>query len=172
MQFELAFNICEEVLKKKPEKIISKIMKLQKILINNKDAACHLMADVIEVPIEIEPIIEELKDEDYNVRRNAAEELGETKDAKAVGPLIEALKDEDNIFLNIQWKAADALCEIGGERVIELLVQGLKDENKGVREGAAYALGKIKDCKKYKKGKLYLILRSSAPECKYKISIN
>ncbi len=218
-QFELAFSMCEEVLKKKPEKIISKIMKLQKILINNKDVACHLMADVREVPIEIEPIIEELKDEDDIVRRNAAEELGETKDAKAVGPLIEALKDkdlrvrmnaadalgkirdaraveplikvlrdkdynirmnaaealgrikderavepliealkdEDNIFLNIQWKAADALCEIGGERVIELLVQGLKDENKGVREGAAYALGKIKDCKKYKKGILHRI---------------
>src|SRR5574341_1373635 len=141
-QFELAFSICEEVLKKKPEKIISNIMKLQKMLIKNKDVACHLIADVREVPIEVEPIIEALKDEDYNVRRDAAEELGEIKDAKAVEPLIEALKDEDNIFLNIQWKAADALCEIGGKRVIELLVQVSKDENKDVREGAAYALKK------------------------------
>ena len=203
-QFELAFSICEGVLKKKPEKIISNIMKLQKMLIKNKDVACHLIADVSEVPMEVGPIIEALKDEDYNVRRNAAEELGEIKDvkevepliealkdqdlpvrmnatdalgkirdaraveplikvlrdkdynirmnaadelgkirdARAVEPLIEALKDEDNVFLNIHWKAADALGEIGGDRVIELLVQDLKDENKGVREGAAYALGR------------------------------
>jgi HEAT repeat protein len=105
----------------------------------------------------LEPIIEALKDEDIHVRMNATDALGKIRDARAVEPLIEALKDKDNIFLNIQWKAADALCEIGGERTIELLIQVLKDGNKDVREGAAYALRKIKDSKKYKKSILHRI---------------
>ncbi len=41
------------------------------------------------------PLIEALKDEDEDVRKEAAEALGELEDKRAVVPLIEALKDED-----------------------------------------------------------------------------
>ncbi len=75
-QFELAFSICDEGLKKKPEEIISDILQSQKMLIKNKDTACHRIEDVIMDAKAVEPLIEALKDEDYQVRYGACEALG------------------------------------------------------------------------------------------------
>lgn len=44
----------------------------------------------------MEPLTQAIKDEDGNVRRGAAENLGEIKDVRAVEPLIKVLEDEDS----------------------------------------------------------------------------
>ena len=86
----------------------------------------------------VEPLIAALRDEDWYVRENAAEALGETKDARAVKPLIEALKD-----LNIRSRAAEALGEIKDVRAIDPLIAALGDEEQYFRNNVAGALGKI-----------------------------
>ncbi|GAI23533.1 unnamed protein product, partial [marine sediment metagenome] len=70
------------------------------------------------------------------VRLKSAESLGKTKDARAVEPLIQALKDEDAY---IRRAAAKALVRIG-QPAMGPLLQALKDEGSRVRQKAAWAL--------------------------------
>jgi hypothetical protein len=67
--------------------------------------------------------------------------LGESKDPRAVEPLISALKDTD---LVVRKGATYALGHLG-KPAVELLIAGLDNENALVREGAAIALGYIED---------------------------
>ena len=100
------------------------------------------------VPEKIRQYIAALKDNDWSVRKAAAEALAEIG-APAVKPLIAVLKDRD-------WsvrEAAEALGEIGDERAVEPLIAALKDiERKDwrkadndwlVRKAAAEALDKL-----------------------------
>jgi len=80
-----------------------------------------------------------LKDENRGVRKRAVWTLGEIKDARAVEPLIGALKDKD---LNVQIETVKALEKIG-EPAVEFLIEALRDENRTVRYGAVKALGNI-----------------------------
>ncbi|MBZ0174711.1 MAG: DUF2225 domain-containing protein [Candidatus Methanoperedens sp.] len=149
-QFELALSTCDDGLKKKPEKIISDILQFQKMLIKNKDIACHRIADVIGDAKAVEPLIEELKDKHYLVRRSAAKALGKIGDVKAVEPLVEALKDEN---YHVRSNAAKALGKIRDAKAVEPLVEALKDEDNtfldedntflNVQWEAAEALGEI-----------------------------
>jgi HEAT repeat protein len=66
-----------------------------------------------------------VKDNDRSVRRDAAEALGKIGDARAVEPLITALKDKDGILLNTS--AAEALGRIGDAHAIEPIVKILKE---------------------------------------------
>ncbi|HVO72996.1 MAG TPA: HEAT repeat domain-containing protein [Ignavibacteriaceae bacterium] len=75
-------------------------------------------------------------------RSDAAKALGKIKDASAVDPLINALKDEDYI---VRWVAADALGEIKNSSAVNPLVELLHDTDKFVRLHAATALGNIGD---------------------------
>jgi len=59
-----------------------------------------------------------------DLRRAAAEALGEIGDARAVEPLIAALKDKDR---EMRETAAKALGEIGDARAVEPLIAALKD---------------------------------------------
>ena len=72
----------------------------------------------------VEPLIQALEDESWEVRKSAAAALGKIGDARAVEPLIQALKDE---YWNVNKKAEEALGEIG-EPAVEPLLQALKDE--------------------------------------------
>jgi len=45
-QFELAIKICDDGLKKNPEKLISDILQFQKILISKSDVACHTVTEI------------------------------------------------------------------------------------------------------------------------------
>ena len=65
------------------------------------------------------------------------------KHARAVGPLLHALKDED---WHVRELAAWALGEIG-EPAAQPLKRVLKDEAGDVREKAAWALGRISGVK-------------------------
>jgi uncharacterized membrane-anchored protein YjiN (DUF445 family) len=117
----------------------------------------------------IEPLISALRDEDSNVREEAAEVLDklgwEPKDEKekaiylvakkkwddcvkigipAVEPLIGVLRDED---WRVREAAASVLGKIGDKRAVEPLIAALRDGDSDVREAAASALGEIGDKK-------------------------
>ena len=89
----------------------------------------------------VELLITALKDEDSDVRWEAAEILGKIKDPRAVESLITALKDKDSV---LQGRAVEALEKIG-KPAVEPLITALKDEDSDVRWRAAEILGKIKD---------------------------
>lgn len=72
----------------------------------------------------------------------AAEALGNIRDVRAMEPLITALKDGDE---NIRDASATALGKIGDVRAVDSLIAALKDEDVWVRKSAAEALGKIGD---------------------------
>ena len=91
---------------------------------------------------DINGLINQLKNNDRNVQKKAAEALGKIRDKKAVDPLIVALKDED---WQVREEAVLALGRIGDKRAVEPLIAGLEDEDGNVRERTAYALGNIGD---------------------------
>jgi HEAT repeat protein len=121
----------------------------------------------------VNALILALKDNDDEVRKTAAEILGDIEDPRAVVPLIQALGDRNlysvsyNASLalskigkpaidelcvaikdsnaDVRWRAVQTLGNIGDVRALEPLIISLKDEDKTVREWAAEALGKIKD---------------------------
>jgi HEAT repeat protein len=80
------------------------------------------------------------KDKLSSAKSSATKTLGEVKDSRAVGPLIDALKDGGPSVRN---KAAEALGEIKDTRAIEPLIGALNDKESQVREKAAEALKKI-----------------------------
>ncbi|MHA1431592.1 MAG: HEAT repeat domain-containing protein [Candidatus Freyarchaeota archaeon] len=74
---------------------------------------------------DVESLISALKNsEDWGDRVEAAWTLGETKDRRAVEPLIQALGDE---HWRVRWRAAWALGEIGDERAVKPLIRALED---------------------------------------------
>ncbi len=90
----------------------------------------------------VEPLITALKDEDANVRSEAAGALRSIGDERAIEPLIATLNDED---AHVRFCAALYLGSIGDERAVEPLIAALNDEEASVRESAAKALGDIGD---------------------------
>lgn len=87
----------------------------------------------------LELLIQELQDEDADVRMKAAEELGKIKDVSALEPLINALKDEHGGVGN---SAAWALGEIKNERAFEPLIGEIWVDQL-IKWNAAMALVKI-----------------------------
>jgi len=47
-QFELPLRLCEEGLKKNPQRIISRVLRFQKILISRSDVACHKASEATQ----------------------------------------------------------------------------------------------------------------------------
>jgi HEAT repeat protein len=90
----------------------------------------------------VSKLIAALKDQNTDVRQQAAHGLGEIKDPRAVGPLIDTLKDPAEFPRS---SATWALGEIGDPRAVGPLIDALKDADPEIRERAATALGKIKD---------------------------
>jgi len=93
----------------------------------------------------LESIIEALRNEDPDIRWEAARALGVIRDPRAVEPLIAALADTDP---DVRRKAALALAKIHDQRAVEaLLACSMKDENQVVRWAAAFGLGRFQDRK-------------------------
>jgi HEAT repeat protein len=91
----------------------------------------------------LEPYLRQvLKDEDWRIRRAAAEALGQIGDPQATPALIQALRDED---FWVRRAAAEALGQIGDPQATPALAQALRDEMWLVRLAAAEALGQIGD---------------------------
>jgi HEAT repeat protein len=85
-----------------------------------------------------------LKDPNIENRQVYARDLGDSKDPRAVEPLIQALNDTNS---QVREEAARSLGKLNDSRAVEPLIQALKDNNSDIRTNAAEALGKIKDPK-------------------------
>ncbi len=92
----------------------------------------------------ITSLVEQLKSQDWKVRRSAVSDLGEIapEAKKALLALIETLKDEDS---RVRRSAAEALARTGpaAARAVPRLTELLSDEDPAVRQAAASTLGSI-----------------------------
>jgi len=82
-----------------------------------------------------------LKDENENARRAAVEVLNEVGNARSVKHLLEALKDSD---CGSQPRG-HALGKIGGPRVIDAVLQLVRDKDEDIRRAAIEILNQTKD---------------------------
>lgn len=89
--------------------------------------------------IAVEPLIEILKFGSKEMRKNAAEALGNTNDVRAIPMLIDALKDESWF---VRKNAASALEEFG-ESAISELTKALTGENEDIQFWATKILAKV-----------------------------
>ncbi len=120
----------------------------------------------IRDPESVDYLVESLRDEDENVRNAAAENLGKLRAAKAVPALLDAMEIPDVWFRFTILEALskigsrfdldrllaytsepllrkalfDCLGHIGDESVVPVLVEGLSDPMRNVKEAAALAL--------------------------------
>ena len=90
--------------------------------------------------VNFEDLIDKLADTRWEARLYTVQALGNTKDPRAVEPLLHVLKDED---ADVRASAAEALGNIGDARAIKPLVSTLKDEYYSVRSAVVGALKKL-----------------------------
>ena len=83
-----------------------------------------------------------LRDEDAEVRRAAANSLGNLATPRAVPALVAALRDEDP---EVRESAADALSNIGDPRAVNPLIALLGDPVADIRRTAIDALGQFEE---------------------------
>jgi len=83
-------------------------------------------------------LIKALKDRYWDVRRNAAESLGNMESEESIDSLIEALKDEN---AGVRNNVVEALGKIKTKKSILPLLNTLKDQDPTVRGNAAKSLG-------------------------------
>lgn len=91
---------------------------------------------------ELQVYIDELADDEWQVRRNAAKKLAETRDNRAIPYLLTALEDEDS---QVVWTAVRGLERFRGSEVIEGLLRALEHPEHVVVDTAAEALSKFGD---------------------------
>ena len=87
-------------------------------------------------------LVAALRDSDVEVRRTAANSLGQIEDKRAVPALIAALRDSDE---EVRQQAAWALGQLEDRRATEPLIAALKDSSIELRRKAAWALGQLED---------------------------
>jgi HEAT repeat protein len=97
----------------------------------------HCGAEAVPVLLEL------LRDEEYAVRKGAAESLKEVQGPAAAGKLAAALSSGDE---RVQWVAAAALCNIRGED--QLSIEALEDQREEVRAAAAKILQRIEETRR------------------------
>ena len=107
---------------------------------SEKDA--HL-EEYFEQTKDIDYIIKALEDEDHMVRMTAARILGESRDRRAVKPLVTALRTDKHYA--VRQQAAHALGKIKDPRSVEALIEALGDKDSGVQRLAAASLGDLRD---------------------------
>ncbi len=132
------------------------LMKYRKIRMENKAIRTTVLVlllffllPVIEGPRanaedKVTKLVQKLQDKHPNARAKAAKELGNLRDARAVGPLINVLKDADSY---VRGQAASSLGKLKDNRAVDPLSNTLKDDCTYVREEAARSLGEIKDAR-------------------------
>lgn len=85
------------------------------------------------------PLVRALAQEDTRVHREARKALGELG-RHATPALVDALNHKDG---HVRWHAARALGQTGDPRAVELLAEGLHDENQAVRWASARTLASL-----------------------------
>lgn len=88
----------------------------------------------------IEALTGALRDEDYEVRRQAAYILGQIGSPRGIAPLINALKDYD---WKVKKAVLDALGALGYENIIETIIPYLQYHSVYVQKAALDALGAL-----------------------------
>lgn len=88
----------------------------------------------------VDPLINALSNENWQIRHQAAEALGIIGAKKAVNPLIETLNDENSW---VKKTAAESLGNIGDKRAADPLKNMLKSDNSEVQEAVSDALRKL-----------------------------
>ena len=88
----------------------------------------------------VDALIGALRDEDAEVRAQAALTLGRMNDPRAIPGLVAALKDKES---EVRQHAAHALGSFADERATDALIVALKDADVDVRRQAAHALGQL-----------------------------
>ena len=88
-------------------------------------------------------VIKALGDEDHMVRMKAARILGETRNRRAVEPLVTALRTDKHYA--VREEAANALGKKKDPRAVDALIYALGDKESGVQRLAAASLGEIGD---------------------------
>lgn len=93
----------------------------------------------------VDPLVEALKDKDWNVRNWAAKALGQIGEVRAIQPLVQAAGDQER---RIQESAITALGGMG-KPAVDLLIQILQNANYSApaRGCAADALGTVGDAR-------------------------
>jgi HEAT repeat protein len=91
-------------------------------------------------------LVEKLKSQSSNERREAVEALGYLEDPRAIEPILTAFKDSS---ADVRAAAANATSEYKDKRAIEPLIALLKDGVAFVRSTAARVLGDLADAKAY-----------------------
>ena len=81
-----------------------------------------------------------LRDKDPEIRKNAAEALGNLEDEMALIPLLQALLDKNS---RVKKSAVDALCRIGGENVIRALQGCQSSDDEDLKKIASEALKRL-----------------------------
>ncbi|MFQ5991483.1 MAG: HEAT repeat domain-containing protein [Nitrospiraceae bacterium] len=89
----------------------------------------------------VEILLEYLQDDDWIVREAAADLLGKIADGRAVGALMERIRDDKDT--GVKELAVKALGQIGDARPVDLLVEVLPI--RPLRTNAIEALAKVKD---------------------------
>jgi len=89
----------------------------------------------------VEPLIAALSRKEAEARKNAAWALGAIGNQRAVMPLTETLRHDDDS--NVREQAAWALGAVGDRRAVAGLSAALADANPEVQQQAAWALGAI-----------------------------
>ncbi len=91
----------------------------------------------------IDSLIKSLKSKDNEVRITAIRKLGESNDKRAVEPLIEVLKKDEND--KVRAESAEALGLLGDKRAVKPLIYALRyDDSRSVHWHIATAFEKIK----------------------------
>lgn len=100
--------------------------------------------EMVDLNERFERWLKDLRNENPDCRETAAWYLGKFRERRAVKALIQALKEDDDIY--VRRTAAQALGWIGDKRAVGPLIQTLKeDEDSDVRRLSAEALEQIKD---------------------------
>ncbi len=92
--------------------------------------------------VDIQPILARLKAEDDRSRREAADQLGDTRERDATEALLPLLQDKNEY---VRQAAARALGKIKDPRAVQPLIASLKDQDFNVRFFSVWALGEIQD---------------------------
>ena len=113
-------------------------------------ATCEAAAEPAAIPHNLpepswstEKLVESLQDKHVLVRTNALILLSKRSPQEAIEPLIQALKDDDYL---VKSNAMVALAAYGKD-ISDRIMASLSDPDPGIRAGAAWILGEIKDSK-------------------------
>lgn len=106
------------------------------------DSFISAILEIIGEVYGLNPLLIALKDIDTDVRANVAWVLRETKDTRAIKPLIEALEGFKGMDSKFLLEIVSDLSKIG-KPAVEPLIEVLKDKDSYVRGNAAWVLRAI-----------------------------